>query len=145
MSSTPAAAAASPLADALLVEVDADVSLPRRRLRLHGELDLATAPLLASALDAQAAGCQQLELDLGGLVFCDLVGLTALEHAQQRLRDRGCQMTVYGIHGQLRRLLEIEGLRSALSAAPSRPPVTAILTRPRPTLASLVAGLVRHR
>jgi anti-anti-sigma factor len=114
---TPPGAAESPsAATGLFVDVDTKVSRPRRRLRLHGELDLATVPLLASTLDQQAVGCTELEVDLSDVTFCDLIGLTALEQAQQRLFARGCSMTVKGIHGQLRRLLDLDGLRSPLSA-----------------------------
>jgi anti-sigma B factor antagonist len=97
------------------LSIDLETTAPHKRLRLHGELDLATAALLASQLDRHAVGCETLQLDLSDLRFCDLVGLSTLEQAQQRLRQRGCWMTVHGIHGQLRRLLAVEGLRSPLA------------------------------
>jgi anti-sigma B factor antagonist len=146
MSSTPLGAAESLSADAgLCVDIDTNVSLPHRRVRLHGELDLATAPLLASALDEHAAGCTQLDLDLSDLRFCDLVGLSTLEQAQQRLGQRGCRMRVDGVNGQVRRLLDIDGLRSPLSA-----PVTSVaanhgLPNPRRAFAKLLAGRLRVR
>jgi anti-sigma B factor antagonist len=134
-------------ANGMLVDIDTNMSPPHRRLRVHGELDLATASLLASTLDQQAVGCEQLELDLSGLAFCDLIGLTTLEQAQRRLRDRGCRMSVHGIHGPLQRLLEVEGLRTTLSmssttSSTTRP--TAILTAPRRAMARLLVGLVRR-
>jgi anti-sigma B factor antagonist len=134
-------------ANGVLVDIDTNTSPPHRRLRVHGELDLATASLLAATLEQQAEGCEQLELDLRGLAFCDVIGLTTLEQAQRRLRDRGCRMTVHGIHGPLQRLLEVEGLRSTLSTSPDAPPTTpptAILPAPRRTMARLLVGLVRR-
>lgn len=114
MPSTPHRAAGS-LSDTAGLMVDVDASKPHKRLRLHGELDLATAPLLDSMLDHHAADSETLELDLSDLRFCDLVGLTTLERAQQRLRYRGCRLTVHGVHGQVRRLLTIDGLGSPLA------------------------------
>jgi anti-anti-sigma factor len=131
--------------DGLRVAVDPNASPPRRRVRVSGELDLATAPLLASTLDLQAAGCARLELDLSGLVFCDVIGLATLEQAQQRLRRRGCQLSVHHIHGQPRRLLDIDGLPTTLSARPSPSAGTVILAKPRRTLANLLTGLLRRQ
>jgi anti-anti-sigma factor len=144
MSSTPFPAGESTsTTDGLRVAIDPNASPPRRRVRVSGELDLATAPLLASTLDQQAAGCAHLELDLSGLVFCDLIGLTTLEQAQQRLRRRGCQLSIHHIHGQPRRLLDIDGLPTTLSARPSPSTTRVIPVRPRRTLANLVTGLLR--
>ena len=114
MPSTPHSAAGS-LSDTAGLMVDVLASEPHKRLRLHGELDLATAPLLVSILDQHAMGSETLALDLSDLSFCDLVGLTTLERAQQRLRRRGCRMTVQGIPGQLRRLLAVDGVNSTLA------------------------------
>ncbi len=115
MPSTPVSAAELLAPTAGLI-VDVDASEPHKRLRLHGELDLATSPLLASTLDQHAVGCDALQLDLSGLRFCDLIGLSTLEQAQQRLRHGGCRMTVHGIPGQLRRLLAVDGLNSSLAS-----------------------------
>jgi anti-anti-sigma factor len=146
MSSTPFPAGESTATtDGLQVDIDPHASPPRRRVRVSGELDLATAPLLASTLDQQAAGCDQLELDLSGLVFCDLIGLATLEHAQQELRRRGCQLSLHHIHGQPRRLLDIDGLPTTLSARPSPAAATVIPAKPRRTLANLVTGLLRKQ
>ena len=146
MPSTPPGAAESPsTAAGLFVDVDSNVSLPRRRLRLRGELDLASVPLLTSTLDEQAAGCARLELDVSDLHFCDLVGLTALEQAQQRLRRRGCRLTLHGIPGQLRRLLDVDGLRSPLSTAITPAAANASLPNPRRVLTKLLAGRLRLR
>jgi hypothetical protein len=57
------------------------------------------------------------------------------------LRRRGCQLSVHHIHGQPRRLLDIDGLPTTLFTRPS--PRPAILVKPRQTLANLVTGLLR--
>jgi anti-anti-sigma factor len=146
MSSTPSPAGESTsTTNGLWVDTDPNAPPPRRRLRISGELDLATASLLASTLDQQATGCAQLELDLSGLVFCDLIGLATLERAQQRLLRRGCQLSIHRIKGQPRRLLNIDGLPTTLSARPSPSAAKVSLAKPRRTLASLATGLLRKQ
>ena len=98
------------LEQGLLVEVDGTVAAPRRLLRVRGELDLATAPLLARAIDRAAVGRREVELDLSGVTFCDVVGLTAIEEAQRQLQDRGCRMSLHGTDGPRHLLLGVDGL-----------------------------------
>jgi anti-anti-sigma factor len=60
-----------------------------RTLRLHGELDLATAPTLEQALaEALEAGGAQLILDLSDLNFIDSTGIAILIGAISRDGDR---------------------------------------------------------
>jgi ABC-type transporter Mla MlaB component len=77
---------------------------------LSGELDLATAPVLASSLDRVASGRTEVVLHLGGLEFCDVIGLTALETAQRRLAGRGCALRLRdaGTLGLLRRFSHLQ-------------------------------------
>ncbi len=92
----------------LLVEVDGSEAGPRR-VRVRGELDLATSPLFAGALDRLAQGRYEVTVDLSELAFCDVVGLTAIEQAHQRLAARGCHLTLHGT-ARLRLLLSVPGL-----------------------------------
>jgi anti-anti-sigma factor len=109
----------------------------RRLLRVTGEIDLATAALLRCAILRAAADHHHVELDLSGVSFCDVVGATAIEQAQQQLQARGCQLTLRGIDGPLHLLLAVDGLfctlrRSALldGQQPPRPgPTTRRSTR----------------
>jgi anti-anti-sigma factor len=55
---------------------------------LDGELDLATAPLLAAALDAVDGEVGTVLLDISGLTFCDGAGLRVLELTRRRLGER---------------------------------------------------------
>lgn len=93
------------LEQGLLIEVDWSSAGPRL-VRIRGELDLATAPLLAGALDRSAQGHGEVEADLSDLTFCDVVGLTAIEQAHQRLAARGCRLILHGI-APLRLLLSV--------------------------------------
>jgi anti-sigma B factor antagonist len=101
-------------AESLLVEIE-DLQAPTRRLlRVTGEIDVATAGLLRSAIHRAATDHQYVELDLSAVTFCDVVGATAIEQAQRQLEARGCRLTLHGIDGSLRRLLAVEGLFSIL-------------------------------
>src|SRR5215207_1307120 len=65
--------------EGLLVEME-DLRAPtRRRLRVTGELDLATVGLLRCAISRAATDHRHVELDLSGITFCDVVGATAIE------------------------------------------------------------------
>lgn len=90
-------------------------AVPRRTLRVQGELDLATAAQLAVLLDQAAAGCSEVDLDLSGLAFCDVVGLTAIENAQRRLSAQGCVLMLRGTE-VLHLLLGISRLDLSLEA-----------------------------
>jgi anti-anti-sigma factor len=118
-------------AEGLLVEIQELRAPTRRLLRATGEIDIATAGLLRCAIDRAAADHHHVELDLSSVTFCDVVGATAIEQAQQHLQARGCQLTLHGIHRPLRRLLAVEGLFSTLQQLAlldgQRPP------RPGPT------------
>ncbi len=98
----------------LRVEIQ-DLQPPTRRLlRVTGEIDVATAGLLRCAIHRAATDRQHVELDLSAVTFGDVVGATAIEQAQRQLEARGCQLTLPGIDGTLRRLLAVEGLFSTL-------------------------------
>src|SRR3954447_8847558 len=72
-------------------------------IRVHGEVDLASAPLLDAAL-AGVGGEGEIEVDLSEMTFCDAAGLRVLEQARRRFRQR---LRVTGANPMLRRLAEI--------------------------------------
>jgi anti-sigma B factor antagonist len=98
----------------LLVEIEDLRASTRRLLRATGEIDLATAGLLRCAIHRAGADHHHVELDLSGVSFCDVVGATAIEQAQQELRAHGGELTLRGIDGPLRRLLAVDGLFTTL-------------------------------
>ena len=115
--------------EGLLVEIQ-DLRAPTRRLlRVIGEIDLATVGLLRCAIHSAAADHNHVELDLSGVTFCDVMGATAIEQAQEQLQARGCQLTLGGIGGPFRRLLAVDGLFSTLQLSAlvdgQQPPPTA--------------------
>ncbi len=85
-------------------------------IALRGELDVGTAPELASAIDmARAHGLRRILVDLTGLEFCDSTGLRALIGAAQELRiARGRLTVVCPDEGPVSRLLGLTGMRETL-------------------------------
>lgn len=60
------------------------------RLHLRGELDIATADALRSAVaDVLGAGAREVVLELEGVVFLDSTGLSAIIDSVQRARRAG--------------------------------------------------------
>ena len=84
-----------------------------RILCVSGEIDMATAPQLAAALDA----CDVLEVrvDLSGVTFIDSSGIAALLRAHRSQLATGHRLFVKGAHGPVSRVLEITGADSVLS------------------------------
>jgi anti-anti-sigma factor len=89
------------------VEVDSDQAL----LRLEGELDPHTAPLLKREIDRLVAeGAKRVVLDMSALQFIDSSGLRVVISAHRELADDGGQLTLRSPSETARRLLEITGL-----------------------------------
>jgi anti-anti-sigma factor len=61
-----------------LLETSWTASDGRRSLRVSGELDIVTAPVLAAALDGEIRSGSRLRLDVDDLVFVDAFGLRVL-------------------------------------------------------------------
>jgi anti-sigma B factor antagonist len=74
-------------------------------LVLSGELDLATASILQSALDGHQ-GDGDLTLDLAGLSFMDSTGIKILITAARALEGRGC-LILRSPAPPIRRVLEL--------------------------------------
>lgn len=78
---------------------------------LDGELDLATAPALAAAIDEQVGqGRVNIVLDLTQLSFCDSAGLRVFVRYRRQLDEAGGRFVVAAPTPMVRRVLEISGL-----------------------------------
>lgn len=86
------------------------------RVRVVGELDRATAPRLTEAIAAASRGRETLSswathpalgLDLSGLSFCDLGGITAIAEARATLANIGYQLCLSRPQRPVLRLLNI--------------------------------------
>jgi anti-anti-sigma factor len=79
-------------------------------VRVIGELDLATAPALAAALDPLPGEHGDVELDLAGVEFVDSSALSVLVGVQHRADAAGRRVRIVHPTPPVRRLLEITAL-----------------------------------
>jgi anti-anti-sigma factor len=86
-------------------------------VRVHGEIDIATAGDLERTLDAalQPAEVSRLELDMSGVPFMDCSGIRVLLNAKRRLDKRGGTLTLINRTPQVIRLLSILHLDPSLN------------------------------
>src|SRR5271166_4891907 len=78
---------------------------------LDGELDMANAPLLASAIESeQLAGAKTVVLDLQQLSFLDSTGLRVLLSARELCWRRGQEFAITPGSPQVQRLLSVTGV-----------------------------------
>jgi anti-anti-sigma factor len=85
-------------------------------LRVKGEVDLATAQLLAEHLDAVIeSGIRSVIVDLEETTFIDSSGLSVIVRALTRLRAHDGDMVLRSPTGSVRRSLEITGLDKLLA------------------------------
>jgi anti-anti-sigma factor len=90
------------------LSVDARREHDRVVLRLEGELDLASSPVLERALEgSEIAETPLLVLDLDGLRFVDSTGLRIILLAHESARGRGQEFAITPGSPQVQRLLSI--------------------------------------
>ena len=99
---------------ALEVEVLTDDQNPPR-LRLRGEIDILTVPVLHESLSALADGGGDIVIDLTEVDFIGLAGLEALCQKARCLRQRGDRLVVSSPSAITRRVIDIMGVAELLS------------------------------
>ncbi|WFE99069.1 STAS domain-containing protein [Micromonospora sp. WMMD964] len=88
-------------------------------LRLAGELDLSTAPLLTAAIEElTAAGETRLLLDLTDLTFCDSTGMAVFVRGDNQVAADGGWLRLTGASGRVERVLRVTGLADVLRYEP---------------------------
>jgi anti-anti-sigma factor len=93
------------------LRIDIRDEADRAILSLDGELDMANAPLLQSALDdARLANTSTVVLDLQQLQFIDSTGLRIILATRERCRERGQEFAVTPGSDQVQRLLSVTGV-----------------------------------
>ncbi len=100
-------------------------------LALTGELDLESAPVLATHVDrVRRDGVRRVLVDLTDLDFCDSTGLRALIGAASELRIAGGRLSVACPGGgPVARLLDLTGTRETLNVYDDVARATASLAR----------------
>jgi anti-sigma B factor antagonist len=85
-------------------------------LRLAGELDVATAPRLKSAVDAAcASGAEEVVLDLRSVRFIDSSGLRQILQARETCEEHSKQLLVIAeLQAGPRRLFDVTGAGDVL-------------------------------
>ena len=101
------AEAAEVLLDDGRVRVTSIESSPRL-IRLAGEVDASNSERLGEALAALAGAADDVEVDLSGILFCDLSGMRQLVRTAQSLGE-GRRLVVRGIPEDLNRALRLVG------------------------------------
>lgn len=95
---------------------------PERRevvVRVRGELDLHTAPVLHHALLEACSSADHVVVDLAEVTFMDCAALHSVVAARRRLRSRGGELVVRSAAGRCLRLLAVTGLLELLEPAGS--------------------------
>ena len=104
----------------------------RALLRVHGEVDVVTAPELGAVLEAVAAGPRSSAvLDLGDVTFMDARGLGVVARSVSDLRPSGRRLTLRSVDAFRARLLAIAELDQLVDLEPpaAGPAVAADLAR----------------
>ena len=86
-------------------------------IRLAGDLDLSSVHRLRDTVGSVAAtGCPAtlVVLDLGGITFCDIAGLEALEGAAASLREAGKELMLSAVPDRVLTLMELTGVALAV-------------------------------
>ncbi|MFH8484986.1 STAS domain-containing protein [Streptomyces longisporoflavus] len=106
------------------LRIDADGE--RLVVTVSGELDLDSAPLLRQTLhDALEHAPAGIDLDLGGVDFCDCSVLNVLLHARHRAHRAAQKLVLRAGSPAVERLLELTGTRPLFTAAESGDGTTA--------------------
>jgi anti-anti-sigma factor len=98
-------------------QFDLDIDVSERELRVFGEVDAATAPLMTSAaVSLLTASAGHLTLDLGGVTFGDSALLNAVETIRGGLH--GGELRLINPTAAVKRLFLAGGLAELLRAEP---------------------------
>ncbi len=106
--------------DAPLLAVEASGPASEPTLRIEGEIDVATAPQLRTALTALVdGGARRINLDLAAVRFVDSSGLGVLVGTLRKLEDtNGGRLRVENVQDGVRKVFEITGLGPMFGLAP---------------------------
>ena len=89
-------------------------------LRLHGELDLASAPRLEAALSTRPRlDRQELVIDLSDLAFASCAGLAVLLAEHHRRRATNSSLLLIAPTDGLCRILSVTGIDAVLNIRPA--------------------------
>jgi anti-sigma B factor antagonist len=100
-------------------------------LAVEGELDIATAPRMISALNEAFADLERpLVVDLSAVGFMDSTGLALLINAHRRVKRRGHGFAIVCPGGPISRVFEIADMVERLHVCPDRASARRTATQP---------------
>ena len=102
-------------AAALGFHVDVLEDRDRVQVRVVGELDLVTAPVLERHLQGALGRRPLLVVDLAAVTFLDVRGINTLVAANAEASGAGARMVVRGAGPQVRRMVSLCGLEGQLA------------------------------
>ena len=101
------------------LDVDARRESDVVRLTVRGELDIATAPILATELAAACAlDVPDLVLDFAGLTFCDSSGMREVFNTARRCIESGRRLRIVNAQPAIRRVFEMTDTADLLDDDP---------------------------
>jgi anti-sigma B factor antagonist len=109
-----ALSALSVLAEATFTLAEAAGSGGERVIRLHGELDIDSAPDLERALLRSRPAQQRVVLDLSELKFMDSTGLRVLLRARAAAEEGRWEIFLRDVPSNIQRLFDMTGVHEAL-------------------------------
>ena len=86
--------------------MDVGVTTGKPLIAFSGEIDLATAEGVTSALQPYVEAGGPVPVDLSKVTFIDSTGIRALCEAAHGLGDRGC-IIIHGAHDQMLKVFEL--------------------------------------
>jgi anti-sigma B factor antagonist len=102
----------------MILSISTDRIDTTTRLNVTGEIDMESVPVLSHAIgSALDAATGTVLVDLGGAVFCDCAGVTALLDGRRHAVDRQIGYQVVNPHGNPLRVLRILGLHAVLTTS----------------------------
>lgn len=90
-------------------------------LRLGGELDLGSAPLLAQAIERVAAPGRTIRIELAGIEFMDSTGMRAILLAQRNATQQGWTLRLGRAREHVQRVFALTGMERLLPFDPPEP------------------------
>jgi anti-sigma B factor antagonist len=91
-------------------------------LAVSGEIDLATAPMLATELEAVAPSSGAVvHLDFADVSFLDSTGISVLVDFRSRIEQAGASLVLHRAGSTVQRVLEISGLGALFELRPDAP------------------------
>lgn len=87
-------------------------------VRVEGEIDVATAPLLHGAILDQIRAGRRTVVDFAEVTFIDAAGINALIRANRTAQDLGLRLTITHARGFVQRVLRLTQADHLLDIAP---------------------------